>query len=74
MIDQDVVQCTYDQLGLYLLSNLNQVSLEAEARQIAEVMTRVANKLAEGGGARMVSRDVLDAKKMLNGMGNRLEL
>ena len=64
----------YDQLGLYLLSILNQVSLEAEARKIAEVMTRVANKLAEGGGVRMVSRDVLDAKKMLIGMGNRLEL
>ena len=50
------------------------MSLEAEARQIAEVMIRVANKLAEGGGARMVSRDVLDAKKMLHNMGSRLQL
>ena len=51
------------------------MSLEREARQIAEVMRRVANKLAGGGGDdRMVSRDVLDAKKMLNGMAYRLGL
>merc|ERR1719481_2060464 len=31
------------------LIRTNEVSLEAEARQIAEVMIRVANKLAEGG-------------------------
>ena len=56
------------------LITLNQVSLEREARQIVEVMSRVANKLAGGGGARMVDRDILDAKKMLNGMASRLEL
>ena len=56
------------------LITLNQVSLEREARKIVEVMSRVANKLAGGGGARMVDRDILDAKKMLNGMASRLEL
>ena len=54
---------------------LNQVSLEREARKIAEVMTGVANKLAGGvGRTRTVDRDILEAKKMLNGMANRLEL
>ena len=50
------------------------MSLEREARKIVEVMSRVANKLAGGGGAGMVDRDILDAKKMLNGMASRLEL
>ena len=50
------------------------MSLEREARQIVEVMTRVANKLSGGGDNRLVSRDVLDAKKMINGMAYRLEL
>ena len=55
--------------------SLNQVSLEREARKIAEVMTGVANKLAGGvGRTRTVDRDILEAKKMLNGMANRLEL
>ena len=56
------------------LINLNQVSLEREARKIVEVMSRVANKLAGGGGAGVGDRDILDAKKMLNGMASRLEL
>ena len=56
------------------LITLNQVSFEREARKIVEVMSRVANKLAGGGGAGMVDRDILDAKKMLNGMASRLEL
>ena len=51
------------------------MSLEREARQILEVMSRVANKLSDGGGDnRMVSRDVLEAKKMLSGMATRLGL
>jgi len=56
------------------LIRTNEVSLEREARKIAEVMTRVANTLAGGGGARVVDRDILDAKKMLNGMATRLDL
>jgi len=56
------------------LIRTNEVSLEREARQIVEVMTRVANKLSGGGENRLVSRDVLDAKKMISGMAYRLEL
>jgi len=57
------------------LIRTNEVSLEREARQIVEVMSRVANKLSDGGGDnRMVSRDVLEAKKMLSGMATRLGL
>ena len=47
--------------------------LEREARSIGELMMRVANKLAEGGGAMEVTRDVHDAQKMINSMGNRLQ-
>ena len=50
-----------------------QVSLEREARTIGELMIRVANKLTEGGGSMAVTRDVLDAQKMINSMGNRLQ-
>ena len=52
---------------------IKQVSLEKEARTIGELMMRVANKLAEGGGAMAVTRDVHDAQKMINRMGNRLQ-
>ena len=55
----------------------NQVSLEREARKIAELMTRVANKLAAGGGGvdrTAVRGDILVAKNMINGMADRLEL
>ena len=50
------------------------MSLEREARKIAEVMTGVANKLAGGTRTVSVDRDILEAKKMLNGMASRLEL
>lgn len=56
------------------LIRTNEVSLEREARKIAEVMTGVANKLAGVGRTRTVDRDILEAKKMLNRMANRLEL
>lgn len=36
-------------------------------------MMRVASKLAEGCGAMEVTRDVLDAQKMINSMGKRLQ-
>ena len=49
------------------------MSLEREARTIGELMMRVANKLAEGGGAMAVTSDVFDAQKMINRMGNRLQ-
>ena len=55
------------------LSAPKQVYLEREARTIGELMMRVANKLAEGGGAMAVIRDVLDAQKMINSLGNRLQ-
>jgi len=51
----------------------DEVYLEREARTIGELMMRVANKLAEGGGAMAVIRDVLDAQKMINSLGNRLQ-
>jgi len=51
----------------------DEVSLEREARTIGELMMRVANKLAEGGGAMAVTSDVFDAQKMINRMGNRLQ-
>ena len=60
-------------INLRSLSTLHQVSLEREARRIVEIMTRVANKLAGGGGTMAVTRDVLDAQKMLNSMGSRLQ-
>merc|ERR1719222_540114 len=56
------------------LIRTNEVSLEREARKIAEVMTGVANKLAGGTRTVSVDRDILEAKKMLNGMASRLEL
>ena len=37
-------------------------------------MSRVADKLADGACAGMVSREVTDANKMLFGMKKRLEL
>ena len=52
---------------------IKQVSLEKEARTIGELMMKVANKLAEGGGAMEVTSDVLDAQKMIKSMGNRLQ-
>ena len=52
---------------------IKQVSLEREARAIGELMMKVANKLAEGGGAMEVTSDVLDAQKMIKSMGNRLQ-
>ena len=52
---------------------IKQVSLEKEARTIGELMMKVANKLAEGGGAMEVTSDVLDAQKMINSMGYRLK-
>ena len=54
------------------LSAPKQVYLEREARTIGELM-KVANKLAEGGGAMAVTRDVHDAQKMINSLGNRLQ-
>jgi len=51
----------------------DEVSLEKEARTIGELMMKVANKLAEGGGAMEVTSDVLDAQKMINSMGYRLK-
>ena len=54
------------------LSAFQQASLEREARRIGELMMRVANNLAEGGGAMAVTRDVFDAQKMINSMANRL--
>jgi len=51
----------------------DEVSLEREARTIGELMMKIANKLAEGGGAMAVTSDVLDAKKMINSMGYRLQ-
>ena len=50
------------------------MSLEREARQIVEVMTRVADKLADGASASMVFREVTEANKLLFGMKKRLEL
>ena len=55
------------------LSAPKQVYLEREARTIGELMMKVANKLAEGGGAMAVTRDVHDAQKMINSLGNRLQ-
>jgi len=71
-----------DNVGEWLLkipSNItvvrqkDEVSLEREARSIGEIMMRVADKLAEGGGAMEVTRDVLEAQKMIKNMGNRLQ-
>ena len=56
------------------LSALKQVSLEREARTIGKPMVGVANKLAKGGGAIAVTRDVLNAQKMIISMANRLQL
>ena len=52
---------------------IKQVSLEREALAIGELMMKVANKLAEGGGAMEVTSDVLDAQKMIKSMENRLQ-
>jgi len=59
--------------NITIVRQKDEVSLAKEARGIGELMIRVANKLAEGGGALAVTRDVLDAQKMINSMRSRLQ-